>query len=82
MLTYESTRQGFAAEVKPNALKSLMDFNNLTYRDAAVLTGVSVGTISNIVSRRRTTVNPVTAGKIAKGFKVPTETLFELIQTV
>lgn len=82
MLTYESTRQGFTAEVKSGALKNFLDFNNLSYQDAAIRTGVSKGTISNIASGRRKNVNPSTAGKIAKGFGVPTETLFTLTQTV
>lgn len=82
MMTYESTAPAFTAKIKPGALRLLMDFHNISYREAARRTGTSVGTIGNIVTESRTYVNPQTAGKIAKGLKVKTESLFEIIETV
>jgi transcriptional regulator with XRE-family HTH domain len=81
-MTYESTRPAFTAKIKPGALKLLMDFHNISYREAARRTGVSVGTIGNIVTEARKYVNPSTAGKIAKGLGVETDSLFEIVETV
>lgn len=81
-MTYEQSRRTTTAQVNQNALKALLEFNGLTYREAALRCKVSTGTIGNIVSGKRQYVNPETAGKIAKGFKVDASTLFTLVQTV
>ena len=80
--TYESTRPGFAARVKPGALKAIMDYNKMTYREAAMRCKVSVGTIGHIAKGTRRNVSPATAGKIAKGFNVDPDSLFEFVSTV
>lgn len=81
-MTQEVTPRPFTAEIIPGALKMLMQFQDMSYREASRRTGVSVGTLGNIIKEHRKYVNPETAGKIAKGLNVETETLFKLVSTV
>lgn len=44
-MTYEQSRRTTTAQVNQNALKALLEFNGLTYREAALRCKVSTGTI-------------------------------------
>lgn len=81
-MTQQVASRPFSAQIIPGALKMLMQFQDISYREAARRCKVSVGTIGNIVTGDRKYVNPETAGKIAKGMNVETETLFKLVSTV
>ena len=81
-MTYDESRRSFTAKVNHGALKAVIDFNRIIYDVTARRCKVSKGTIGNLMSGKRTTVNPETAAKIEKGFNVSPGTFFSLVPLV
>lgn len=78
-MNYNETRRVLTARPKPGAIEMAMRFNHIeTKAQLARATGVSKGTIGNLLNGTRSTFNPETAADIAKGLRVPTDTLFTL----
>lgn len=78
-MNYNETRRTLTARPKPGAIEMAMRFNNIsTKAELARAAGVSKGTAGNLLNATRDTFNPETAAKIAKGLRVPTDTLFTL----
>lgn len=79
-MTYNESRRRVTAKVVPGALRAVIEFNGLTYQEVADRSRVSKGTIGNLLSGSRTTLNPETAKKIADGLRVNVTTLFDLVE--
>lgn len=78
-MNYNETRRTLTARPKPGAIEMAMRFNNIeTKAQLARVAGISKGTAGNLLNETRATFNPETAAKIAKGLRVPTDTLFTL----
>lgn len=77
-MTYEESRRRFTAEVNVPALNMALQFNRLSNSAAAIRSDVSKGTIGNLRSGARKTVNPDTAAKIEKGLGVEPGSIFSL----
>lgn len=78
-MTYEESRRRFTAKVNVGALRMAVQFKRLSFQQAADRCGVSKGTIGNLLTGKRSTVNPETAAKIERGLEVGAGSIFDLV---
>lgn len=77
-MTYEETQRRFHVVANRQALRMLIKYNRLSYRDVARRAGVAHGTVGDLVSGRRRTCNPETAEKIERALGADPNTIFSV----
>lgn len=78
-MNYEETRRTLTARPNVQAIRNAMRFrNNMNRAELARRSGLSKGTVTNILNRKRDTFNTETANSIADALGVSAEDLFML----
>lgn len=78
-MRYEDTRRTRTARPNVSAIKMTMKFRGrMTKAELAKASGLSKGTIGNILNGTRKTFNPETASAIAEALDVSADELFTL----
>lgn len=79
-MNYEDSRRTLTARPNVHAIKMAMKFrNNMSKADLARLSGLSKGTVGNVLNGTRKTFNPETATAIADALGVSSDDLFVLV---
>lgn len=78
-MNYEDSRRTLTARPNVYAIKMAMKFrNNMSKAELARLSGLSKGTVGNVLNGNRKTFNPETATAFATALGVSSDDLFTL----